>query len=1151
MPKPPINYVNRSLRFCEMLEEEYDHLCQGNYFHGNGKSKSSINNSEKQLTEIELRNTAELLKGLEKWFRDENKSVIPSPNEIRYKELAEWLMALKPITGDITSNKKKLVKFIKQILEGKLEEDLVEVKPWMRDASLRPYTRGLLKHYDQQRAKTKSPKPEEKKSLVEDWLPDWAILTKGAAVDRKLLNRLLLEDAYVGYIHRIDDQRLERIFAKMYDRHHTALCLSGGGIRSATFALGVVQGLVKNKVLDKFTYLSTVSGGGYLGSWLSAWIHHEGFDEVNKKLRCHADTPIEPEAAPVRHLRQYSNYLSPEFGLLSADTWTLFAIYLRNLLLLWLVIIPFLAAITAIPWLIVTIVNLKAGYSSAGVFTTSSLAALCTVYGTRFIHEYRPRNIATYKKKQVRESKRDQSAFLLNCLLPLCCAIFFWMLAWRWFEKLPPDSSAFLQNIHTSLDFNGADGIHLFSYGGFVIMMGTTLAHFLGWLIAIRFQLQHSKVLEIVAVAVTGAIAGLLLLLTGKLLLLSGLSSNMVLYTCLAAPGFMLSLLIAGYIFEGIISLRTDDAEREWTARYSGWLLIVAIGWFIITGLVLYGLDLTRTLIVVIGLPTTAGVGIGSGILTAFLGQNSKTNGDEKDQGHTNVMNLSRLLSKLALPIVAVITVLALFIGLSLADMALIRYVGFQLDPLSFRRLDSTTLSYASPWLSFSVLVVLFLIGSGFGLVVSTNKFSLHALYRMRLIRTYLGASRPPGERQPDPFTGFDETDNIDMKKLSTPPPSFAKSSPKAGKEKASGRRNAPFHVINIALNLVAGRNLAWQERKAESFTVTSLHAGAMYLGYRRTGQKHSKVDSSDARCYGGKTGITLGTAMTISGAAASPNQGYNSSLVIGFLMTLFNVRLGWWLGNPGPAGDDTFYKSGPIQALRPIYDEMIGNTDDVNPYVYLSDGGHFENLGLYEMVSRRNRVILVSDAGCDESCNLEDLGNAIRKVRIDLGISIDFPLGFTVRSRTAVSPKHGKYLAIGRIRYSEGPSPGDVPKKNARTKHYSANDGILLYIKPGFYGHEPRDIFNYASAKKAFPHESTSDQFFSESQFESYRALGAYVIERVKADLKTDFNLTLDDFFDNSKWENCIDVLNQKIKNEVIIKKKKESPKANLPKVE
>ncbi len=113
-----------------------------------------------------------------------------------------------------------------------------------------------------------------------------------------------------------------------------------------------------------------------------------------------------------------------------------------------------------------------------------------------------------------------------------------------------------------------------------------------------------------------------------------------------------------------------------------------------------------------------------------------------------------------------------------------------------------------------------------------------------------------------------------------------------------------PFHVVNVALNLVSGQRLAWQQRKAQSFTVSPLHSGNYELGYR---------DSAE---YGGRDGITLGTAVTISGAAASPSMGYHSSPVKGFVMTLLNARLGAWLGNPGDAGERTWRQDGPRSAV-------------------------------------------------------------------------------------------------------------------------------------------------------------------------------------------------------------------------------------------
>ena len=119
-----------------------------------------------------------------------------------------------------------------------------------------------------------------------------------------------------------------------------------------------------------------------------------------------------------------------------------------------------------------------------------------------------------------------------------------------------------------------------------------------------------------------------------------------------------------------------------------------------------------------------------------------------------------------------------------------------------------------------------------------------------------------------------------------------------------------PYPILNAAVNLTQDSRLAWQQRKADSFTVTPLHAGSPWVGYRRTSPGDGEPDSAPR--YGGGTGITLGTAVAVSGAAASPEAGYHSSPVVTFLMTLFNARLGWWLGNPGPAGDATWTRDEP-----------------------------------------------------------------------------------------------------------------------------------------------------------------------------------------------------------------------------------------------
>jgi hypothetical protein len=269
---------------------------------------------------------------------------------------------------------------------------------------------------------------------------------------------------------------------------------------------------------------------------------------------------------------------------------------------------------------------------------------------------------------------------------------------------------------------------------------------------------------------------------------------------------------------------------------------------------------------------------------------------------------------------------------------------------------------------------------------------------------------------------------------------------------------------VNIALNLVAGSRLAWQQRKAESFTVTALHCGSRDIGYRPSAQ------------YGG--GITLGTAVAISGAAASPNMGYHSSPVVGFIMTLFNARLGSWLGNPGPQGRRTWRDPGPLSAVRSMVKEALGQTSDQSEYVYLSDGGHFENLGLYEMVRRRCRFIVVVDGGCDPDFHYDDLGNALRKIRIDFKI----PIEFDDEQRMRPIGQQRRRCAVGTIRYSAVDGAG--------------TDGRLIYVKPMLLGDEGPDISSYAASHPGFPHEGTGDQWFDESQTESYRALGLHTLD-------------------------------------------------------
>ena len=230
---------------------------------------------------------------------------------------------------------------------------------------------------------------------------------------------------------------------------------------------------------------------------------------------------------------------------------------------------------------------------------------------------------------------------------------------------------------------------------------------------------------------------------------------------------------------------------------------------------------------------------------------------------------------------------------------------------------------------------------------------------------------------------------------------------------------------------------------------------------------------------------------MAISGAAVSPNMGYHSSMSLSFLLTFFNVRLGVWLGNPGGKWEGKnapYTRAGPGYAVVPLLSELFGLTSAASRYVYLSDGGHFEDLGLYEMVRRRCRWIVVCDDDQDGKRGFADLGNAVRKIWIDLGVRITFQNAPLLQAGVDAKSADIPYFAVGTIHYASDDDPNLPP-------------GKLLYIKPAVRGDEDAaDVIAYQRANPDFPAQTTGDQWFDESQLEAYRRLGYVMAERIIA---------------------------------------------------
>ena len=921
-----------------------------------------------------------------------------------------------------------------------------------------------------------------------------------------------------------------------------ALCLSGGGIRSATFNLGVIQGLARNGVLRHFDYLSSVSGGGYIAGWLKAWMHRAGTDAVIKELARAGDPsptlspdaetstgprrdPLAPEPRALDRLREYSNYLTPKVGLLSPDSWTAGALVVRNLILNWLVLVPLLAAVITIPQAAVLLV--QAQPSPAKRQAVVLVALLLGLIGSLSVHWMR--------RPHLDGTRTGQKKIVTGVVLPIYLAAAALALGAAWVPWAWWSGTTLLGGVEPGAATRRAWLLDVTAFAAiwtvFIPLAGWSTTELVARASRRRAARGRSFWWEIAALILSGVIAGALLVAVAYFGLCGAacggsayLLDRPILFVIVALPALLFDYLIGRTLFVAIAGLGEeknradakpgdhkmaavlDDFDREWWARLSGWVLALSLGWLIFSSLVLLGGYLLHSYVSSYAPDIIAAMGGAAGIVTAILARSSDTSSG-RGTNTGSMSTVKNVALKLAAPVFIIVLVAYLALGTAAlgrkitGEPNLLRYpkdsaalVTARVDTLAVappvttadsagtgvkrRRsmLDSLAVREDAPvtprtffmFLGF-VPVLLVLVAVVFSRVVNVNRFSMHGLYRNRLVRAFLGASNV--NRVPDPFTGFATTDNVKLHELWRTGPA----------DGLTGRCDRPLTVINTTLNLVTGsKRLAWQMRKAESFSMTPFHCGNFHEGYR------------PSATYGGRGGISLGTAMTISGAAANPNMGYHSSPTLGFLMTLLNARLGAWLGNTNEAGRKVYDRSGPRMALNPLLSELLGWTDSEHAYINLSDGGHFDNLGLYEMVLRRCRNILVVDAGRDPSAGFQDLGNAIRKIRIDFGIPIEFrEIQIVPREKHDAS----LFCATGQIIYSEI----DGPK---------APVGQLVYLKPALYGKGepiPYDVFAYSRTSMDFPHESTSDQWFDEAQFESYRALGMHAVKQVSGSQRFD----------------------------------------------
>ena len=384
-------------------------------------------------------------------------------------------------------------------------------------------------------------------------------------------------------------------------------------------------------------------------------------------------------------------------------------------------------------------------------------------------------------------------------------------------------------------------------------------------------------------------------------------------------------------------------------------------------------------------------------------------------------------------------------------------------------------------WFYLAIGIVLFLLS----LLLAPNANSLHRLYRDRLSKAFLfDPTRIEGRRSGTGFkresvsvSGLALTDRLKYEDFELAPIDRFKLS-------QISWIDTPFPLINTALNIQGSKYANRRGRNADFFVFSPKFIGSGATQYVKTKEFEDDVPELD-----------LATAMAVSGAAASSNMGASSIKALTPTLAILNIRLGYWVANPRQLAQDRK----PSSVFASVFDqfyflqELLGLMRESSGTIYLTDGGHIENLGIYELLRRRCELIIAVDAEADPEMSFRSLVALQRYARIDLGVLIDLPWAEIRDATRAASEEiaksgglppnaapHGPHCAVGQITY-----PQD-------------RKGILLYVKSSITGDENDYIVDYKRRFPSYPHETTADQLFSEEQFEVYRALGFHAVSEL-----------------------------------------------------
>lgn len=750
------------------------------------------------------------------------------------------------------------------------------------------------------------------------------------------------------------DQAVGSRWLEIPPRQLFGLALSGGGIRSATFNLGLLQGLQERGYLRGFDYLATVSGGGYVGAFWTLWRHlHPG--------KVFPDDVDEAAAEPkeIRHLRKFSRFLSPSLGIFSFDTGRMLVALINAvvpslvgamsfLLLLLLGSIAVAVLVLVMPARIAALLPDSNGALSTGI--GAFLAMI--VFGTA--------HLLAMRAMWSEDIDRRTTAWV-GVLMTVVLA-----LLWALFVAANHGSPSAVLDAYRSLrDCRSPCGT------------ATLLDRRLWWF----------------ALAPAGA-----LLLLPSLGALGRVSDK--------GRGGRLRPVV------GVI----DQVNSWFMFAAAAWLGLTVLWWTAFFVFSAQGaLSVTLKSLTVAGIPLAALVTW----LARFVGSVNRSSESKGERLGRWAVSLGGYV------VVALMAVLCMLLLIVVQQHGWWRWM------------------FAAIGLGNVYVLLLY----------DPNRVGLHDFYRSRIARGYFGAAHAQGKREDD-ATEEQPQDDALISSL----------------DRAGSGAAGPLHLVVCAANNLTPRDrLGSLSRGAESAVVSPVGWSVGDAWVRWPVKPAGATEPWKAEAP------KLSAVVTASGAAFNTQMGSKSRLLgpaMAFVMSSLGLRLGLWLRHPRKVGID----AETVRSNRGfgLVDELLGRSDSGNgDWVFLSDGGHFDNTGLYELVRRHCRFILVSDCGADSERAFDDLGAAVRHVREDFGVDIKISLDALKPGADGLSRQP---MVAGDIHYPDG------------------DTGTLLVLKPSLTGSEPPDILQYRARNEKFPHQSTSDQFFDEAQWESYRRLGLHV---------------------------------------------------------